>query len=256
MSDEIRNRILRGFPGISLPRYEIDIAKGIVEGRTAVEIHGHNLEVAATEETIWGASTLYSYLTEAEQVKVSSSVPATDIPASTGAWTVLIHGLDANYRLIEETVTLLNPGPATTALSFLRVFCVEVMTAGTGGKNAGIISVKDNADAITLGYMPVGENKCHAAIWTVPSGQRFIVLEWHGGELAAKVSHILLYIREYGEIWKLRRDVILKDNYFYLPMIMPRIVPARADIELRCTATAGSGIIFGGFSGYYEDVKW
>ena len=256
MSDSVRNRILRGLPGLSLPRYEIDIAKGIVPGRVSVEQHGHNLACAATEETMWGASTLYSYLTSAEQLKVSSSVPATDVPASTGAWTVLIKGMDANYMLIEETVTLLNPGPVTTVASFLRVFCVQVLTAGTGGKNAGIISVKDNANTVTLAYMAAGENMCHAAIWTVPSGQRFIMLEWHGGELAAKESHILLYIREYGGVWQLKRDVILKDNYFHLPMVMPPVIPARADIELRCTATAGSGILFGGFSGFYEAVKW
>ena len=256
MSNGIRNRILRGFPGIALPRYEIDIAKGIVEDRTAVRVHGHNLAAAATEETIWTDSTLYTYLTSAEQLKISSSVPATDIPASTGAWTVLVDGLDANYRPISETVTLLNPGPVTTILSFLRVFHAHVMTAGTGGKNAGIISVNDNADAVTLGHIAVDENESHMAIWTVPSRQRFIMLDWHGGELAAKVSHVLFYIREYGGVWQLKEEVIMKDTTFFVPLIMPRIVPARADIELRCTATAGSGIMFGGFSGFYEDVKW
>ena len=82
------------------------------------------------------------------------------------------------------------------------------------------------------------------------------MLEWHGGELAAKVSHILLYIREYNGVWQLKRDVILKDHPFFLPMLMPTVIPARADIELRCTATAGSGIIFGGFAGFFEDNKW
>ena len=252
----VRNRILRGLPGIALPRYEIDIAKGIVEGRTVVRVHGHNLAAAAIEETIWVAGSLYSYLTSAEQLKISSSVPATDIPASTGAWTVLIEGLDGNYRPISETVTLLNPGPVTTILSFLRVFHAHVMTAGTGAKNAGIISVNDNADAVTLGHIAVGENESHMAIWTVPSRQRFIMLDWHGGELAAKVSHILFYIREDGGLWQLKEEVIMKDTTFFVPLTMPRIVSARADIELRCTATAGSGIIFGGFSGFYEDVKW
>ncbi len=256
MSNGIRNRILKGFPGIALPRYEIDISKGIVEGRTAVRVHGHNLAAAATEETIWVDSSLYTYLTAAEQLKVSSSVPATDIPASTGAWTILIKGLDTNYRLIEETVTLLNPGPVTTILSFLRVFCAQVMTAGTGGKNAGIIQINDNADALTLGLISVGENMCHSAIWTVPSRQRFIMLDWHGGELAAKESHILFYIREDGGVWQLKEEVIMKDTTFFVPLTMPRIIPARADIELRCTANAGSGIIFGGFSGFHEDIKW
>ena len=106
MGNGIRNRILKGFPGIALPRYEIDIAKGIVEGRSPVRRFGHNPVCAATEETIWEGSALYVYLTVAERLQVSSSVPATDIPASTGAWTVFIKGLDANYNIITETVTL------------------------------------------------------------------------------------------------------------------------------------------------------
>ncbi|MCK4783321.1 MAG: hypothetical protein KAV87_06185 [Desulfobacteraceae bacterium] len=256
MGNEIRNRILRGLPGISLPRYEIDIAKGIVEGRTPVRRYGHNLACGATEETIWCMSNLYVYLTSAEQLKVKSSAVATDIPTSTGAWTVFIKGLDTNYNIITETVTLENPGPVTTIQSFLRVFIARVMTAGTGGKNAGNISVNDNADAVTLGYIPIGENQSHAALWTVPKGQRFIWLGRQGGEIAAKQSHILFYIREYGSVWQLKRDVVVKDSHFYTHMAMPWSIPAKADIEVRAVATGGSGIVFGGFAGYREDVKW
>ena len=256
MNNQIRNRILRGLPGISLPRYEIDIAKNIVEGRTPVRRYGHNLACAAAEETIWCMSNLYTYLTSAEQLKISSSVTGTDNPASTGAWTIFIRGLDANYRVISETITLENPGPVTTIQSFLRVFMVKVMTAGTGGKNAGNISVNDNADAVTLGYIPIGENQSHAAIWTVPAGQRFIWLSRQGGEIAAKVSHVLFYIREYGSVFQLKRDVVVKDSHFYTHLAMPWSIPEKADIEVRATATGGAGIMFGGFAGYREDVKW
>jgi len=130
------------------------------------------------------------------------------------------------------------------------------MTAGTGGKNAGNISVKNNANTNTLGYIPVGENETHTAFFTVPAGQRFIMLARQGGELAAKVSHILFYIREYGSVWQQKRDIVVKDSHFYVRMAMPWIIPEKADIEVRATATAGSGIVFGGFAGYYEAVKW
>lgn len=217
----IRDRILRGLPGLSLPRYEIDIAKGIVPGRTAVRRFGHNTDCGATEETIWEAGSLYVYLTSAEQLKVSSDDAATDIPASTGAWTVFIKGLDANYAVITETVTLENPGLVTTAKSFLRVFMARVMTAGTGGKNACIISVKNNANAITLAYMLAGENQSHVAIWTVPAGCRLIALARQGGELAAKVSHIKFYVREFGSVWQLKRNIVVKDSRFYTNVAMP-----------------------------------
>ena len=256
MSNEVRNRILRGLPGISLPRYEIDIAKGIVPGRIAVRRFGHNLTCGATEETIWGLSNLYTYLTTAERLKVSSSAPATDIPASTGAWTVLIYGLDGGYRHVTETVTLENPGPVTTIQSFLRVCEVHVVSAGTGGKNAGIISVNDNADAVTLGYIPIGENRSHMAICTVARGYRFIMLARQGGELAAKVSHILFYTRLFGSVWELHRDIMIKDSHFYVRMAMPWVLPERTDIEVRATATGGAGIVFGGFAGFLEETKY
>lgn len=256
MSNRTRNKILPGFPGIELPRYEIDIAKGIVEGRTAVRHFGHNLACGSSEETIWGLSSLYVYLTSAEKLKVSSSVPGTDIPASTGAWTVLIHGLDASYRIITETITLENPGPVTTIASFLRVCDAQVMTAGTGGENAGNISINNAANDNTLGYIPAGENESHMAFCTVPAGQRFIMLARQGGELAAKVSHILFYIREYGSVWQLKRDIIVKDSHFYVRMAMPWNIPEKADLEVRATAVAGEGIVFGGFAGFFEAVKW
>ena len=256
MALRVRNKILRGLPGLELPRYEIDIAKGIVPGRVPVRRFGHNLACGATEETIWEGSTLYAYLTAAEQLKISSSVVGTDNPASTGAWTVFVKGLAANYRVMTETVTLENPGPVTTTKYFLRVFMARVMTAGTGGKNAGIISVKDNANAVTLAQMPVGENQSHAAIFTVPEGQRLIVLAKRGGELAAKVSHILFYVRAYGSIWQLKRDIAVKDSHFYTHLAMPWVFAEKADIEVRATATGGAGIVFGGFTGFYEAVKW
>ena len=252
----IRDRILRGLPGLSLPRYEIDIAKGIVPGRTAVRRFGHNADCGATEETIWEASSLYVYLTSAEQLKVSSDDAVTDIPASTGAWTVHIYGLDANYRRITETVTLENPGPVTTIQSFLRVCDTQVTTAGTGGKNAGNISVKNNAGTNTLGYIPIGENRSHIAVCTVPTGHRFIMLARQGGELAAKVSHILFYIREYGGVWELHRDISVKDSHFYVRMAMPWVLAARTDLEVRATAIAGAGIVFGGFAGYHEETQY
>jgi len=227
-----------------------------VPGRTAVRRFGHNNDCGAVEETIWEASSLYVYLTSAEQLKVSSDAAATDIPASTGAWTVLIYGLNANYGIITETVTLENPGPVTTIQSYLRICMAQVVTAGTGGKNAGNISIKNNADTNTLAYIPIGENETHMALCTVPAGQRFIMLARQGGELAAKVSHILFYIREYGSVWQLRRDIVVKDSHFYVRMAMPWIIPEKADLEVRATATAGAGIVFGGFAGFYEENKY
>jgi len=192
----------------------------------------------------------------AERLKVSSSAPATDIPASTGAWTVLVYGLDGGYRRITETVTLENPGPVTTIQSFLRVCEVYIVTAGTGGKNAGNISVNDNANVVTLGYIPIGENRSHMALCTVPRGHRFIMLARQGGELAAKVSHILFYIRPFGGVWELHRDIMVKDSHFYVRMAMSWVLSERTDLEVRATATGGAGVVFGGFAGYHEEAKY
>jgi len=71
---------------------------------------------------------------------LSSSV--LDTSAGTGARTINVMGLDANYVLQSEIVTLNGVTPVNTVNTFIRVHSASIQTAGSGGVNAGTITVR------------------------------------------------------------------------------------------------------------------
>src|SRR5210317_2657610 len=109
---------------------------------------GQNAVVGNSMETIWQQGGLYSYPPSASTTTVSSS-NANDTSAGTGARTVQIVGLDGDYNEISETIILNGQTAVTTTNSFLRVNRGVVLTAGSGGVNAGIIYV--GTGTVTLG---------------------------------------------------------------------------------------------------------
>ena len=99
---------------------------------------GFNPDVDDSLETVWAQGGLYSYLASASVLKVSSS-STSDTSAGTGARTVELFGLDANYDEISETITLNGQTAVNTTNEFLRINRMVVKSAGTGGQNAGVI---------------------------------------------------------------------------------------------------------------------
>jgi len=135
---------------------------------------GFNADVDASLETIWTEGGLYSYLSSASVLKISSA-SANDTSAGTGARTVKISGLDGDYNEVSETVTLSGQTAVNTTNSFIRVFRMEVLTAGTGEKNAGKVyagtgTVTSGVPANKYGVIAVGDNQTLMALWTVPAG--------------------------------------------------------------------------------------
>ena len=120
--------------------FELQVAQGQIAYHKHVYKFGQNVTVGDSVETIWAQGGLYSYPPSATTMTVSSS-DTNDTSAGTGARTVLISGLDGDYNEISETITLNGQTPVTTTNSFIRVNRAIVLTAGSGGANAGIIYV-------------------------------------------------------------------------------------------------------------------
>ena len=135
---------------------------------------GFNADIDDSLETIWSEGGLYSYLTSATVLKISSA-STDDASAGTGARTITISGLDGSYNQISESVTLNGQTAVNTTNSFLRVFRMIVDTAGSGGQNAGKIyagtgTVTSGVPANKYGVIDVGDNQTLMCFWTVPAG--------------------------------------------------------------------------------------
>ena len=228
-----------------------EIADGIA-GYSSVHVFGVNNDVDAVEETMWTQGGVYAYLAAEELLKISSGDAVDGAGAKTGALTMTIYGLDGDYVEISETVTLTGTDVVTTDDKFLRVFYAVVRTAGSGGKNAGLISIKNAAGSVTLMAIPIGLNQSKAAIWTVPAGTTLFMTGFGASESNNKKSKIRLYARPYGEVFQIKDEMGLKqthtDHLFYTPDVFAE----KTDIEIRALSSAEDAAMTASFEGYYK----
>ena len=105
--------------GTSEP-FELQVSRGQIPGHKTVFKFGYNAVVGATKETIWEQSGLYAYPASATVMTLSSS-SANDTAAGTGARTVEVFGLDADYNEINEVVTLNGQTAVNTTKSYFRI---------------------------------------------------------------------------------------------------------------------------------------
>lgn len=150
--------------GYDIPRFVI--GRGVV-GTSEVTINDYGTTGTITEMTAAGA------------LKISSG-STDDTAAGTGARTVLVRGLDADWNIVEDIVTL--NGRTAVALTnvVLHPFLIMVLTAGSGGGNAGILYV--GSGTVTTGVPAVinltciiGSNQSRIAFMPVPDGYRCVV---------------------------------------------------------------------------------
>jgi hypothetical protein len=98
-----------------------------------------------------------------------------DTAAGTGARTVVIEGLDADYVEITETVTLNGQSAVLTAASFLRINYAYVATAGSTKSAAGDIyigtgTLTAGVPATVYDIIKFNYNNTITGCFTVPAG--------------------------------------------------------------------------------------
>jgi len=128
--------------------YELDVVRGLNPNITHKRLFGRNAAVGTTPETIWESGAAYTWPAAAAVLEITSSDNVADNAAGTGALTVTLEGLDANYLEITETVTMDGQTNADTTLAFLRVNRMFVATAGSGLTNAGDIYASTGAQTV------------------------------------------------------------------------------------------------------------
>lgn len=112
-------------------------------------------------------------------VKVSAA-NAADTATGTGARTVLLSGVDANYNEISEVIALNGQTAVNSVNSYLFVNSLQVLTTGSGNTNAGIIYV--GTGTVTTGVpatqyiqIPVGVCISRAGFYVVPAGYSMVI---------------------------------------------------------------------------------
>ena len=235
--------------GTSEP-FELQVARGQIAYHESIYKFGNNPEIADSIETVWSQGGLYSYLTSASVLKVSSS-STDDTSAGTGARTVQLFGLDGDYNEISEVVTLNGQTAVNTTQSYLRINRMIVRSAGSGGANAGIIYA--GTGTVTTGvpaniYATVngdGTNQTLMALWTVPAGYTGYLMQYDISNGTTSntpaVCTLLLVARPYGEVFQ-SKDVKSLTTGMHIEngLVVPIQFAEKTDIEVRAVSSSAS----------------
>jgi hypothetical protein len=235
--------------GLTEP-FNLQVARGQIGYHESIYKFGNNPEVADSVETVWPQGGLYSYLSAATVLKVSSS-STDDTSAGTGARTVQLFGLDGDYNEISEVVTLNGQTAVNTTQSYLRINRMIVRSAGSGGANAGIIYA--GTGTVTTGvpaniYATVngdGTNQTLMALWTVPAGYTGYLMQYDVSNGTTSntpaVCKLLLVARPYGEVFQ-SKDVksITTGMHIENGLVVPIQFSEKTDIEVRAVSSSAS----------------
>ena len=236
--------------GTSEP-FELQVARGQIAWHKPLFKFGNNATVGDSLETIWAEGGLYSYLTSATVLKVSSS-STDDTSAGTGARTVQLYGLDGDYNEINELVTLNGQTVVNTTQSFLRINRMVVRSAGSSGANAGVIYA--GTGTVTTGvpanvYASVngvtGSNQSLMALWTVPAGYTAYMLQYDVSNGTTSntpaVCKLILAVRPYGEVFQ-SKDVksLTTGMHVEESFAIPQKITEKSDIEVRAISSSAS----------------
>ena len=239
--------------------FELQVARGQVAWHYNLFKFGINADVGTSYETVWAQGGTYTYLAAASVLKISSS-SANDAAVGTGARTVYISGLDSSYNEINEVVTLNGQTEVNTVNSYLRVFRMYVVTAGSGATAAGTIyagtgTVTSGVPANIYAMILIGANQTQMALWTVPAGYTFYlmgVFYSSGGTTANAYTNFQLNQRPLGGVFRQQSSNRMAANgSFVLDLHTPLRFPEKTDLEVRAVTSSGSATVSAEFEGIY-----
>lgn len=219
-----------------------------------IDKFGYNGAVGTgAQEDVWAAGGTKSYLTSAETMDVVSSDAADDL-GSTGAEKITIEGLDSNWNEVSETITMDGVTPVTGTQTFIRVnraYCTQV---GSGGVNAGNITISATSAGHTESYIPLNEGQSLQAIYSVPANYDFYITGFYFNNAKGDDSIIRIYKRETTngthDSWRVQR--ILANFQSHIRINLSAWIKTNEKSDVRMTAIAGNAtnVCAGGFDGY------
>jgi len=149
--------------------FQLQVARGQINNHSVVSIFGYQPSVGTSFIPVWENATSYSYPNSAVVMTIASASGATDAGIQ-----VTINGLDGNYNMLSETVTLNSSGTVNTTNSYFRINNMIVVS----GNPAGNITAKNSGT--TYSQINSGVGRTQSSIYTVPAGYTFYLNRTQG----------------------------------------------------------------------------
>lgn len=222
--------------------FDLQVARGQIDGHSTVNIYGYQPTIGLVSIPVWENATAYTYPLSAITMYLSGSNGDTA--------QILIVGLDANYSVISETVTLNGLTPVATVKQFFRINSMTV-SVGSATNPAGNVYLRDQSGAVTYAQINSGVGRTQAAIYTVPAGYTYflqrvnIYTSLNGNNY---VTYTNKTISPAGVVQYTQQAPFAVS--YEARRVMPRPVLEKTDIQLLCKVQTGTGAVAVAQEGY------
>ena len=206
--------------------FELQVSRGQISYHTALFKYGYNPLIVNVNETIWDVGGIYSYLSSAQLLTVTSASAGTDEGVK-----VTLVGLDADYVEQSEEVTLNASGVATTDNTYLRIYRAYV-----SGSTAPAGNINISYDGTTYARVTAGENQTLMAVYTVPAGHTLYVTQGvatHGTDTTGAYMTVRFVARSPGGVFRTATKVDLINGEILFPFRFPLKITEKTDLEVR-----------------------
>ena len=230
--------------------FELQVARNQIMGHSSFSVFGYNADVDTAEESVWPDGGTVPHPTTASVLDIVST-STNDADEGTGANTVFIEGLDGNYNVVSETVTLDGTTAVETVNEYLYINQFYVATVGSGGKNAGEITAKLSTtlyDLIATGY-----NQRTTAHYCVPAGYTgYLVTGVITTGQATGSTSVTAFLKQHGPDGILRVGAVstLNNGSVQYDFTFPYAVPEKNCIGASAIGTAANNSV----SAYFNIV--
>lgn len=253
-------------PHLGMGDYYLEVARGYIPGAITIHKFGlaEDVDTIDPPATVWdGCNTglgiakipQYTYSTTADIDTITSSDIADAID-------IEVQGLDANWNLTVQTITLTGQLEVLLPIPLLRVFRVKnvgsvdligdvyVRTTGSGA-TAGLPADPASVRAI----IHAEDNQTQMAIFTVPMGYSlFITHGWASlARRNATEAVIKIYQRSFGGVFRVLHTLALSSsgsNNDHRPYQVPIELPEKTDITYAVTSVSANDTgVSAGFHG-------
>jgi len=214
----------------------VDVARSQVKDAKFINKFGYNSAVGSvTWETVWDGNNDYTYIETAGTAQATSSNSAAD-----DGGTILVSGLDSNYKEITETLTI---GGAAGTKQFYRVHRAQLVTANTGRENVGSITVTVDTKSAAIISPNLGQTLM--SVYTVPRGYKGYVLQIDTGCAKDLEHQIRLAVKVNGGVWNTKSYFTQRGGFNALQFVIPIEIEPESDMEIKAISSATGSVSAG-----------
>jgi hypothetical protein len=222
------------------PNSGIGIAKGLYWNIS----HLHQIAAVPsmsqnTTGTIWDINdTIYPWASWSTAGTLS--IPA--VNTSDDGKDVTIVGLDSNFDLLTETVTVSSSGSTVTTESFIRI-----ERAYISDMNVGNVNIQKSA--VTVARITAGNGMTSMGIYTIPAGYTGYLVKGTASVQDGADATGNMFVRYFGQDFMLGHsfEVSGRGGQYMYNFDIPIKLPEKTDIDVRATVRSNNARVTAAF---------